>query len=58
MRLLQGLLASFADLFRVYSPYEGRTDADALRSDWEAVGDDLATAMRKWPEHPPKGDVP
>lgn len=48
-------MASIFDLFPAPRPlsrpkFMDRTDEEALRSDWQAVGDDLRTAMKKMDE--------
>lgn len=47
-------IASIGGGLSLKSPYEGSSpreaDARALRSDWEAVGDDLKTAIKQFQE--------
>lgn len=58
-------VSSFGGGYRPRSPYEGLkpedADADALRSDWEAVGNDIRSATRKFQESitptPPKNSL-
>jgi hypothetical protein len=52
---LSGLVTGIAGLTAFAAPaspirYPYATDADALRSDWQVVGDDMRAAMRRTDE--------
>lgn len=52
--VLDGVVSAF-DLFGIYAPKQivsdrpAETDADALASDWQQVGDGLRDAMGRYP---------